>query len=374
MDDTTSGIITHFSIVRDPRMQRKKKHKLIDILVIAICAVVCGAEGWEEIERYGQAKFEWFKTFLELPHGIPSDDTFARVFSIIDPVEFHKCFSAWVAVMKESLKGLTVAIDGKTLRHSFDTATGKNAIHMVSAWVVENQIVLGQLKVDDKSNEITAVPKLIDMLNIGGSTVTTDAMNCQTQIAAKIIDKGADYVFCLKGNQGTIHGEVKEFFEFCEKEKFKEVPHDYFETTDKGHGRIEIRKYWQTNDIAWLDDRGNWKGLTTIGMVNSERIIGEKSTSETRYFLSSKKVDAEKFAESVRGHWGIENGLHWCLDVGMGEDDSRIRRKNADENFAVLRHIALNLLKQETSKKCGIKAKGKLCCWDNDYLLKVLWG
>ena len=374
MDDMASGIMGHFSILRDPRMQKKKRHRLIDILVIAICAVICGAEGWEEMERYGVAKFEWLKTFLELPHGIPSDDTFARVFSIIDPIEFQRCFAAWGAAMKESLKGLVVAIDGKTLRHSFDKATGKNAIHMVSAWVVENQMVLGQVKVDEKSNEITAVPKLLDMLNIQGSIVTTDAMGCQKEIAAKIVDKGAGYVFCLKGNQGNLHADVRDFFLFCEKENFKDVPYDYFESTDKGHGRIETRKYWQTNDIAWLQDKENWKGLNTIGMVTAQRIIGEQTTTETRYFLSSMPLDAEKFSHPVRGHWGIENGLHWCLDVGMGEDDCRISRRNADENFAVLRHIALNLLKQNKTQKCGIKAKGKLCCWDNKYLLKVLWG
>jgi predicted transposase YbfD/YdcC len=374
MDDMASGLMGHFIVVRDPRVQKRKKHKLVDILVIAVCAVICGAEGWEEMERYGLSKLEWLKTFLELPHGIPSDDTFARVFSIIDPLEFQRCFAAWVAAIRESLKGLTVAIDGKTLRHSFDRATGKNAIHMVSAWVVENQVILGQLKVDEKSNEITAVPKLLDMLDIRGATVTTDAMGCQTEIAAKIVDKGAHYVFCLKGNQGTAHSEVRDFFSFCQKEKFKDVPHGYFETNDKGHGRVETRKYWQTSEIGWFEDKDRWKGLTTIGMVTAERLIGDKTTSETRFFLSSMPVDAEKFSQPVRGHWGIENGLHWCLDVGMGEDACRIRKKNADENFAVLRRIALNLLKQEKTEKCGVKSKGKLCCWNNNYLLKVLWG
>ena len=227
MDEMASGIMGYFSIVRDPRVQKRKKHNLVDILVIAICAVMCGAEGWEEMERYGRSKESWLRTFLELPHGIPSDDTFARVFSIIDPIEFQRCFAAWVAAMRGDLKGLTVAIDGKTLRHSFNRATGKNAIHLVSAWVVENQVVLGQLKVDEKSNEITAVPKLIDMLNIQGSTVTTDAMGCQKELAQKIIDKVANYVFCLKGNQGIAHAEVRDFFSFCEKEKFKDVTHDF---------------------------------------------------------------------------------------------------------------------------------------------------
>jgi predicted transposase YbfD/YdcC len=374
MDTMANGVIVHFSILPDPRVQKRSKHKLVDILVIAICAVISGAQGWEDIEEYGNAKIDWFKTFLELPHGIPSHDTFARVFSILDPLWFSRCFASWAETMRENVKESVIAIDGKTLRRSFDTVTGRSAIHMVSAWMVGNQVILGQVKVDEKSNEITAVPKLIDMLSVQGSTLTMDAMNCQKEIAQKIVDKGADYVFSLKGNHSAIHSEVKEFFEDCATNSFRDVSHDYFETTDKGHGRIEIRRYWQTADIGWLEEKGNWKGLRSIAMVQAVRITGENTAVETRYFLSSKEPNAQKLSHAVRGHWEIENGLHWCLDVAMGEDDCRIRIQNATENFVVLRHIALNLLKQEKSKKRGLKAKSKIACWDNNYLLKVLWG
>ncbi len=374
MNDT--ALVTFFLGVEDPRLQRGKRHRLLDIMVIAVCAVVCGCQGWAQIEEWAEGHEEWLKTFLDLPHGIPSADTFARVFSIINAEQFELCFSQWAREVNRSCGGKLIAIEGKTIRRSFDTAAEKSAIHLVSAWSVENQVVLAQVKVDNKSNEITAIPRLLDLLNLKGTTVTIDAMGCQTAIALQIVNKGGDYVFSLKGNQGTIHEEVKEFFEDERKNKFKDVSHDTWEITEKGHGRIEERFYLQSGEVKWMEDRGKWKDLKSIGFVDSKRIIGEKTSEETRYFLSSLPQDAAQFAKAVRGHWGIENGLHWCLDVVMNEDQSRIRVKNAAENFAVLRRIALNLLKKAPHKKkrAGMASKSRLCNWNRDYLLQVLFG
>ena len=374
MNDT--ALVTFFLGVEDPRLQRGKRHRLLDIMVIAVCAVVCGCQGWAQIEEWAEGHEEWLKTFLDLPHGIPSADTFARVFSIINADQLEPCYSQWAQEVSRTCGRKLIAIDGKTIRRSFDTAAEKSAIHLVSAWSVENQVVLAQVKVDNKSNEITAIPRLLDLLNLKGTTVTIDAMGCQTAIALQIVNKGGDYVFSLKGNQGTIHEEVKEFFEDERKNKFKDVSHDTWEITEKGHGRIEERFYLQSGEVKWMEDRGKWKDLKSIGFVDSKRIIGEKTSEETRYFLSSLPQDAAQFAKAVRGHWGIENGLHWCLDVVMNEDQSRIRVKNAAENFAVLRRIALNLLKKAPHKKkrAGMASKSRLCNWNRDYLLQVLFG
>lgn len=369
------GLVTFFLGVEDPRLQRGRRHRLLDIMVIAVCAVVCGSRGWTDIEEWGEAHEKWLRTFLKLPHGIPSADTFARVFSIINGEEFERCFSKWAQAVNEASGGKLIAIDGKTIRRSFNAAAQKCAIHLVSAWSIENQVVLAQVKVSEKSNEITAIPRLLDLLNLKGTTVTIDAMGCQRDIALRIVDKGGDYVFSLKGNQETIHEEVIEFFENGRKSDFKEINHDTWEITEKGHGRIEERFYLQTGEVNWMEDKGKWKGLSSIGLVDAKRIVGEKVSSETRYFLSSLPQDAEKFAKAVRGHWSIENGLHWCLDVVMQEDQSRIRIKNAAENFSVLRRIALNLLKKapHRKKRISMALKGRRCGWDHDYLLKVLF-
>lgn len=370
------ALVTFFLGVEDPRLQRGRRHRLLDIMVIAVCAVVCGCRGWSQIEEWAEGHEEWLKTFLELPHGIASADTIARVFSIINAEQFELCFSQWAQEVNRASGGKLIAIDGKTIRRSFDTAAQKSAIHLVSAWSIENQVVLAQVKVDDKSNEITAIPKLLNLLNLKGTTVTVDAMGCQTDIALQIVNKGGDYVFSLKGNQGTIHKDVMEFLEDERKNKFKDLNHDIWEITEKGHGRIEERFYLHSGEVKWIEDKGKWKGLDSIGLVDSRRIMGEKVSEETRYFLSSLEQDAEQFAKAVRGHWSIENGLHWCLDVVMNEDQSRIRIKNAAENFAVLRRIALNLLKKAShkKKKAGMASKSRLCNWDRDYLLKVLFG
>lgn len=367
------SIAKHFSNLSDPRRDNKR-HKLIDIITIAICGVICNADSFEHIAEFGRAKYEWLKKFLELPHGIPSTDTFERVFSRIDPEEFKSCFMEWIKFVSQLTKGEVIAVDGKTLRRSHDNSNGKSAIHMVSAWACASGLVIGQTKTEEKSNEITAIPRLLKLLEIEGCIVTIDAMGCQKYIAETIIEKNADYVFSLKGNQSNLHDDVKLFFQTQKENDFKAVSFDYHETLDGDHGKIEIRKYWTTSDISWLQGKENWKNLETICMVERERQFDNKTVSETSYYMGSIENNAENFAHAVRSHWAIENKLHWVLDVSFREDESRIRKDNAPENFAVLRHIALNMIKKETSLKKSIKSKRLRAGWDNNYLLKVLAG
>jgi predicted transposase YbfD/YdcC len=358
--------------MRDPR-RHNKKHKLIDIITISVCAVICGAEGFEHIEEFGKSKLKWFKQFLELPFGIPSHDTFGRIFAMLDPKEFQDCFIAWIQSIQDLMEDQIIAVDGKTLRRSFDKSSDKKAIHMISAWASSNSVVLGQIKTAEKSNEITAIPILLKMLDISGATITIDAMGCQKKIATTIIDGNADYLFSLKGNQSSLHDDVKSYFKNCIDNNFENIPYSFHETTNSGHGRIEKRSFWVISDIDWLKGKNAWKGLKSIGMVESERKIGTEITKEKRYFISSRDSDAESFGKAVRLHWGVENSLHWVLDMVFREDECRIRKGNAPENFAILRHIALNLLKNEKSKKRSVKRKRLKAGWDISYLQKVIF-
>ncbi len=352
-------------------MINKSSHLLIDIITITICAVLCGADDWTDVELYGRTKESWLRKFIKLPNGIPSHDTFGRVFSMISTEELEKAFLSWVKAIAETVTGV-VAIDGKTLRRSYDSSSNKKAIHMVSAWAAENGLVLGQLKTEEKSNEITAIPALLDLLEVKGCIVTIDAMGCQKEIAAKIVEKQADYVLALKRNQESLYDEVFEFFQAAQETNFDGLQWDFHETKDRNHGRHEIRRYWTVTGLEGLEQAKKWPYLRMVGMVESECTGQGEPTREYRFYISSRESTAQCFANAVRSHWGIENSLHWVLDMSFREDESRIRAGNAAENFSIIRRLVLNLIKQEKSIKKGVKAKRLLAGWDDEYFLKIL--
>ena len=363
-----------FSVVRDPRREHQRFHPLWDIIAITICAVVAGADCWPEVAAYGRCKEEWLASFLELPFGIPSHDTFARVFALLDPLSFQEGFKNWVQALVEATEGRVIAIDGKTLRHSFDHAKDKSALHLVGAWAAENNLILGQQAVDRKSNEITAIPKLLEMIDVSGAIVTIDAMGCQKEIAAKIVEKKGDYVLALKGNQENLHRDVKNLFLKALENDFEGLEHQSCRTTDSGHGREETRVYYVVEAPEDLVKRyPEWKGLKTLGLAISERQVGDATpTVEMRFYLSSLDAKVKTFARAVRGHWKIENQLHWVLDVSFHEDGSRLREGHAQENLALIRRMAVSLLQKETTAKQGVAGKRKKAGWDDDFLLKVL--
>jgi len=363
---------THFHDIDDQRIERTKFHLLHDILVISICAVICGADGPSSIEQYALAKQDWLNTFLKLPNGIPSHDTIGRVMAQIDPQQFQTCFMRWIQDICHLLPGEVVPIDGKTLRRSFDTELDQGPIHIVSAWATTNRLVLGQIKVDEKSHEITAIPELIDALDLTDCVVTIDAMGCQKQIASRIRAKGAHYILALKKNQGTLYSDVHELFHQLRRDQAPDETLDAYEMTDQGHGRHEIRRYWTTDTLDRVSTRAQWSDLQAVGMVESERTLAGETTVESRYYILSLPSNAQTFGNAVRAHWGIENSVHWVLDVTFREDESRIRMGHGPENFAILRHIAINLLREETSFKGSIKTKRLKCGWNDAYLSKVL--
>jgi predicted transposase YbfD/YdcC len=381
----TEGLLRFFRGIQDPRSDNAR-HWLSDLLAIAILAVLCGAEGWAAVEAWGRGNLPWLSTFLELPHGVPSHDTFDRVFGMIDPLAFERCFTSWTAALVKNAAGLFIAVDGKTLRRSWKRAWSKTPVHLVSAFASKNQLVLGQLATDCKSNEITAIPKLLAMLELAGATVTIDAMGCQREIAAQIIKQKAHYILALKDNQPTLHDKVKSLLDEAILDGFKGMHHAFYEEVDDGHGRIEKRRVWVTHEVNWLGEEllELWPGLASVAVVESIRQdLGDMSgkvTTERRYFISSHDgTDAQLIGNGVRSHWGVENGLHWCLDVAMNEDASRLRMKNGAENFSRLRRIALNKLKRWEIKKpngkvmkAGIRLKQQACGWSREFLLQAL--
>lgn len=371
MLETTISKVFHD--LTDPRIDRALRHPLINILTISICAIISGCDDFNAIEEYGKSKQSWFAEFLDLPNGIPSHDTFNDVLNRLNPKEFSEAFTRWVSSLGKLADDI-VAIDGKVMRRTLDKASGAPAVHLVSAWSVQNNLCFGQVKVSDKSNEITAIPALIKLLDIEGSTITTDAMGCQYAIAEEITQRNANYVFALKGNQGEFHQDVKLFLETQLANQFKNTGHSSHQTIDGDHGRIEQRHSWLTTEIDWLIKRHpRWSSVKAIVVVDSTRKENGVASHEKRYYITSHgDKTAEFLANAIRSHWHVENKLHWQLDVSFNEDNNRLRSGNAAENIALMNKVALNLLKNERSVKVGIKNKRLKAGWDNNYLMKVL--
>lgn len=370
-----TNIFSYFADLEDPRTGNNVSHPLENVITIAVLAVICGADGWVDVERYGKAKKDWLATFLDLKKGIPSHDTFGRVFRWLDEAAFQSRFVQWTASICQQTEGEVVAIDGKKLRRSQEKRKGRDGIWMVSAWASENRLVLGQKKVDEKSNEITAVPDLLAQLDITGCVVTLDALNTQTTTAKQIVDAEADYILAVKKNQGTLYEDLEMLFDGFAENLYQSVNYQTARRVNDGHDRQEYRQVWVVNDPEYHDylrPGARWAKLTSLVKLTSVRVTDTQTKITTRYFISSWQASAEAFLNAIRGHWQIENGLHWVLDIAFREDESRIRKDHAPQNMAVLRHLALNLLKRDTSVKVGIAAKRKMAGWDNNYLLNVL--
>lgn len=376
----TNSIERHFGRLPDPRRNQGKRHQLSDMILIAVCAVICAADDWHDVEDFGHAKLEWLGSFMELPHGIPSHDTFERLFARLDPDAFEECFMNWTRELAGTSAGKLIALDGKTIRHSFEQAWNRNAAaHLVSVFATANRTVLGQLAVQSKENELAAMRKLLELLDLKDATVTIDAMGCQKDIAATITDAGGDYVLAVKDNQPSLHSAMKRNLDEMILQAFQGVRHGFVETVEGDHGRIETRRVWTTDEIEWLPQRNDWPGLASMTVVEATRQdlgdLSGKVSIERRYFISSiKGCDAQRAAGAIRGHWGIENNLHWQLDVSFGEDMSRMRKGHSAQNFSRLRRIALNLLRRDKSRNRGIKGKRLNAAWNHDYLLRLLTG
>ena len=364
----------HFETLKDPRTDNHNhRHSLHDILVMAILGTICGADGWVEISAFGEAKYDWLKTFLELPHGIPSHDTFGRVFSLLEAEKFEVCFCNWIKSLSLNIKKEIIAIDGKTLRGSHNRCRNQRPLHLVSAWASKNRVMLGQIKTEEKSNEITAIPHLLDMIDVKDSIVTIDAMGCQKDISSKILAGNADYVLSLKENQKNLYKDVTQIFEKAQVCLYKKILHRRKIEKVRDHGRIETRKYTLISARDPLMFELRWPGLKGIGKLEIVRTVNHQVEKSTRYFVTSLTYeDIDDFMLAVRSHWHIEINLHWSLDVSFREDESRVRIGNAAENLAIVRRIALNLLKQEKTNKRGISCRRKKAGWDNQYLMKVL--
>ncbi len=357
----SAGILEHFASLEDPRIERNKLHELVDIVLLTICAVVSGADGWEAIEDFGHEKLDWLRGVAPFGNGVPSHDCIANVVSRLSPKGFQACLLSWTREAAQVTDGEVIALDGKTARGSRERKRGRAPLHMVSAWASANRLVLGQEATDAKSNEITAIPKLLQLLELRGCLVTIDAMGCQTAIAAQIVAQGGDYVLGLKGNQSALQGD------------FAHLPHAFTEELDKDHGRLEVRRYWISEDLRTLPERERWAGLRSIGLVERTCVSAGTSSLERRYFINSIPADAPRFAHAVRGHWGVENRLHWRLDVVFGEDASRIRKGHAPTIMTSLRHLCMNLFEQEPSS-LSLTKKRRKAAWNDDYRAKVVLG
>lgn len=369
------SLMNYFENVSDPRRAQGKRHSLLDILGLTLCAVICGADNWVEIEEYGTVKHEWLSTWLDLAHGIPSHDTISDVFARINPNELEAGFQKWIESLVGKFKPQAIHIDGKTLRGSGSATNGQNPLHLVSAWVSEAQILFGQVKTEDKSNEITAIPALLKLLDIENTVVTIDALGTQTAIATQIVAQKGAYVLALKGNQGNLLADVADLFKGCDEIGFKDIPHDYAESVEKGHGRIERRRCWVLQDREYLNyvhRHETWEQLTALIRLQRERRIGDKTSVEMSYFISSCAETAAFFLKTIRSHWSIENQLHWSVDMAFREDENQTRIGNAQENFALIRRLALMRLKRDTSVKIGIKGKRLRAGWSDDYLAHIL--
>lgn len=368
--DTIVDFLESFEPLEDPRQRGKVLYPLDEVLLLVLLGVIAGCESWVEIARYGEKKLALLRRFRPFEDGTPSHDQLGDIFAVLDAEQFQTCFVAWVT----SLTGLgpeIVAIDGKTLRRSYQEGGAKAPIHMVSAWSAGQNMVLGQVKVADKSNEITAIPKLLDMLTIKGAVVTIDAIGCQREIAAKIIAKEADYVLALKGNQGTLRADVEEFFTEQKARKYADCKPSRHETLEKSHGRIETRTVTVVGEIDWLKERHPWAGLASIVKVDSCREIAGNSECESRFYITSLTACAERIGAAIRGHWGVENGLHWVMDMVFRDDECRIRKDNAPANFATVKHMASNLLRAAPGKD-SLRVKRKVAAWDDDYLAAIV--
>jgi predicted transposase YbfD/YdcC len=367
------SVLSHFQNIQDPRVERTKDHSLVAIITIAILAVLSGADGFVGIQTYGKAKQAWLETFLDLPHGIPSHDTFGRVFGVLDPQELQNSFLGWISSITEKLGLELIHLDGKTAKGSYDRESKLKALHSVSAWSSEHGLVLAQQKVDSKSNEITAVPLVLKLLNLKGAVVTLDAMGTQREIASQIKQAEGDYVLALKGNQGKLSQQVSDWFELAIAKNWQGIECSYDETVESGHHRIETRQVWavSVSQLPPLHRQRQWMGLTTVVMVKSKRQLWNKTTTTVRFYISSLEADAQRHNRLIRSHWSIENSLHWVLDVTFNEDASRIRQGHAAENLGLLRRLSVNLLKREPSKQ-SLKMKRYKAGLDNDFLMKIL--